>query len=151
GRIGMTTREEDVVQHLFTASTHDYILVFTSAGRVYWLKVHEIPDVSSAGRGKAVVNLIQIGPSERICAMLGVRAFAEGSYVVLATRKGVIKKTPLSAFSHPRSAGIIALSVEDGDDVLGAGLSDGSSQVFLATASGKSVRFHESDVRPMGR
>ncbi len=151
GRIGMTTREEDAVRHLFVASTHDYILVFTSVGKVHWLKVHEIPDVSSAGRGKAVVNLIQIGPQERVCAMLAVREFAEGSYVVLATRRGFIKKTSLAAFSHPRSNGIIALTLEEGDDVLAAGLSDGQSQVFLATASGKSVRFHESDFRPMGR
>ncbi len=151
GRIGMTTREEDAVQHLFIASTHDYILVFTSVGKVYWLKVHEIPDVSSAGKGKAVVNLIQIGPQERVCAMLDVREFSQGNHVVLATRKGFIKKTTLSAFSHPRANGIIALTLEEGDDVLAAGLSDGQSQVFLATASGKSVRFHESDVRPMGR
>ncbi len=151
GRIGMTTREEDALQHVFVASTHDSILVFTSVGKVYWLKVHEIPDVSSAGRGKAVVNLIQIGPQERVCALLSVREFAAGSYVFLATRRGFIKKTSLAAFSHPRSNGIIALTLEEGDGVLAAGLSDGESEIFLATEAGKSVRFHERDVRPMGR
>jgi DNA gyrase subunit A len=151
GRIGMTTREEDAVHHLFVASTHDYILVFTSAGKLHWLKVHEIPDVSSAGRGKAVVNLIQIASGEKVMAFLSVREFADGNWVVMATRKGFIKKTPLSAFSNVRANGIIALTLEEGDDVLGVGLSDGQSEIFLATASGKSVRFHENDVRPMGR
>ncbi len=151
GRIGMTTREEDAVHHLFVASTHDYILVFTSVGKLHWLKVHEIPDVSSAGRGKAVVNLIQIAAGEKVMAFLSVREFADGSYVVMATRKGFIKKTPLSAFANVRANGIIALTLEEGDDVLGVGLSDGHAEIFLATASGKSVRFHENDVRPMGR
>jgi DNA gyrase subunit A len=151
GRIGMTTRAEDAVQHLFVASTHDYILVFTTAGRLYWLKVHEIPDVSSTGRGKPVVNLIQIGTGEKVAAMLSVRDFPEGQHVVMATRRGVIKKTSLSAFSNPRSSGIIALGVEEGDSVLSVGLSDGEAEIFVATASGKSIRFKESDVRAMGR
>jgi DNA gyrase subunit A len=151
GRIGMTTRAEDAVQHLFVASTHDYILVFTTSGRLYWLKVHEIPDVSSTGRGKPVVNLIQIGADEKVAAMLSVRDFPEGQYVVMATRKGVIKKTPLSAFANPRASGIIALGLEEGDTVLGVGRSDGGAEIFVATASGKSIRFQEADVRPMGR
>jgi DNA gyrase subunit A len=151
GRIGMTTREEDAVRHLFVASTHDYILVFTSAGKVHWLKVHAIPDVSSAGRGKPVVNLIQTGPDEKVAAMVNVREFEEGRYVVLATRLGYIKKTPLTAFANPRAAGIIALALEPGDDVLGAGLSDGQGEIFMATAAGKAIRFRETDVRPMGR
>jgi DNA gyrase subunit A len=151
GRIGMTTREEDAVRHLFVASTHDYILVFTSAGKVHWLKVHAIPDVSSAGRGKPVVNLIQTAPDERVAAMVNVREFEEGRYVVLATRLGYIKKTPLTAFANPRAAGIIALALEPGDDVLGAGLSDGQGEIFMATAAGKAIRFKETDVRPMGR
>jgi DNA gyrase subunit A len=151
GRIGHTPRAEDAVQHVFVASTHDYILVFTSAGKVHWLKVHTIPDVSAYGRGKAVVNLLHLGPSERVAAMLAVREFSEGQFVILATRRGIIKKTPLSAFSRPRQGGIIALGVGDSDDVLGVGLSDGEAEIFLATASGKSVRFKETDVRPMGR
>ena len=151
GRIGMTTREEDAVRHLFVASTHDYILVFTSTGKMYWLKVHEIPDVSSAGRGRPVVNMIQIGPEEKVCAMLNVREFSEGKFVVMASRRGYIKKTSLSAFQHVRANGIIALSLDEGDDVLGVDLSDGGSEIFMATAQGKSIRFKESDVRPMGR
>jgi DNA gyrase subunit A len=151
GRIGHTPRAEDAVQHVFVASTHDYILVFTSAGKVHWLKVHTIPDVSAYGRGKAVVNLLHLGSAERVAAMLAVREFSEGRFVVLATRRGIIKKTPLSAFSRPRQGGIIALGLDDDDDVLGVGLSEGEDEIFLATASGKSIRFRESDVRPMGR
>ncbi|HEX4825961.1 MAG TPA: DNA gyrase subunit A [Candidatus Polarisedimenticolaceae bacterium] len=151
GRIGMTTRDEDAVRHLFVASTHDYILVFTSSGKMYWLKVHEIPDVSSSGRGRPVVNMIQIGPDEKVCAMLNVREFAEGKYVVMASRKGYIKKTALSAFSNVRANGIIALTLDPGDDVLGVDLSNGESEIFMATAKGKSIRYKETDVRPMGR
>ena len=151
GRIGMTTREEDAVRHLFVASTHDFILVFTSSGKMYWLKVHEIPDVSSAGRGRPVVNMIQIGPDEKVCAMLNVRAFDPEKFVVMVSRQGYIKKTSLQAFSNVRANGIIALTLDEGDDVLGVDLSDGQSEVFMATASGKSIRFKEADVRPMGR
>ncbi|HZN54537.1 MAG TPA: DNA gyrase subunit A [Candidatus Polarisedimenticolaceae bacterium] len=151
GRIGMTTRDEDAVRHLFVASTHDYILVFTSSGKMYWLKVHEIPDVSSSGRGRPVVNMIQIGPEEKVCAMLNVREFSEGKYVVMASRQGYVKKTPLSAFANVRANGIIALTLDPGDDVLGVDLSDGDCEVFMATAKGKSIRFKETDVRPMGR
>ncbi len=151
GRIGMTTREEDALEQLFVASTHDYILVFLSSGRMHWLKVHEIPDVSSSGRGKAVVNLIRIGPSERVAALVAVRDFPADRYVVIASRRGFVKKTPLSAFSRPSRAGIIAASLDEGDGVLGAGISDGNSEIFLGTAAGKSIRFSEADVRPMGR
>jgi DNA gyrase subunit A len=151
GRIGMTTRDEDAVRHLFIASTHDYILVFTSSGKMYWLKVHEIPDVSSAGKGRPIVNMIQIGPNEKVCATLNVREFSEGKFVVMASRQGYIKKTPLSAFSNVRANGIIALSLDPGDDVLGVDLSDGASEIFMATSKGKAIRFKETDVRPMGR
>jgi len=151
GRIGMTTRDEDAVRHLFIASTHDYILVFTSSGKMYWLKVHEIPDVSSAGKGRPIVNLIQIGPDEKVCATLRVREFEEGKFVVMASRKGYVKKTSLSAFSNVRANGIIALTLDPGDDVLGVDLSDGASEIFMATSKGKAIRFKETDVRPMGR
>jgi DNA gyrase subunit A len=151
GRIGMKTRDEDAVQHLFVASTHDYILIFTSAGRVHWLKVHAIPEVGSAGRGKAVVNLVQLQPEEKVAEMLSVREFSDGQFVVLATRRGYIKKTPLAAFSRPRAAGIIALTIEEGDNLLAAALSNGEDEIFMATAGGKSIRFNERDVRPMGR
>jgi len=151
GRIGMTTRDEDAVRHLFIASTHDFILVFTSSGKMYWLKVYEIPDVSSSGRGRPIVNMIQIGPEEKVCATLNVREFSEGKFVVMASRKGYVKKTSLSAFSNVRTNGIIALSLDPGDDVLGVDLSDGESEIFMATSKGKSIRYKETDVRPMGR
>ncbi len=151
GRIGMTTREEDAVQHLFVASTHDYILVFLSSGRMHWLKVHEIPDVSSSGRGKAVVNLIRITPDDKVAAMVAVRDFPADRYVVLASRRGFVKKTPLSAFGRPSKAGIIAVSLDEGDGVLAAGISDGESEIFMGTVAGKSIRYRETDVRPMGR
>jgi DNA gyrase subunit A len=151
GRIGMTTRDEDAVQHLFVASTHDYILVFLSSGHMHWLKVHEIPDVSSAGRGKAVVNLIRISPEEKVAAMVRVRDFPADRYVVLASRRGFVKKTALSAFGRPTKAGIIAVSLDEGDGVLAAGISDGECEIFMGTSAGKSIRFRESDVRPMGR
>jgi DNA gyrase subunit A len=151
GRIGMRTREEDDVRHLFVASTHDYILVLTSAGKLHWLKVHRIPEVGSAGKGKAVVNLIQLQPDERVATMLSVREFSEGEFVVMATRRGYIKKTPLSAFSRPRQAGIIALTIEEGDDLFAAAVSRGENEIFMATRKGKSIRFNEADVRPMGR
>jgi DNA gyrase subunit A len=151
GRKGMTTREEDAVRHLFVASTHDYILVFTTGGNVHWLKVHEIPGADSAGKGRPVVNLIRIQPGHTVAAMIAVRDFPEGRYVVLAARSGYIKKTSLSAFSRPRADGIIAVHIPEGDELLAAGLSGGEDQILMATAQGQAIRFHESDVRPMGR
>jgi DNA gyrase subunit A len=151
GRIGMRTREEDAVRHLFIASTHDYILVFTSTGKVHWLKVHKIPEVGSAGRGKPVVNLIQIRASEHVAAMLSVRDFSAEQHVVLATRRGFIKKTALSGFARPRADGIIAQAVDEGDQLFSAGLACGGDAIFMASRRGKSIRFNEQDVRPMGR
>ena len=151
GRRGMTTRDEDGVRHLFVASSHDYILVFTSTGKMHWLKVHAIPEIGSAGKGKAVVNLIQIGPGDRVAAMLAVREFEEGRFVVVASRRGYIKKTPLSAFSRPRADGIIAVSIDEGDELLAAELSGGSDEIIMATEKGQSIRFNEEQVRPMGR
>ena len=151
GRIGMKTRDEDAVQHLFAASTHDYILVFTSTGRVHWLKVHEVPEVGAHGKGRSVANLIRQQPGETVAALLSVREFSEGCFVVLATRAGYIKKTPLAAFSRPRAGGIIAVTIEESDHLLAAELSRGSDEIFMATSNGKSIRFSEKDVRPMGR
>jgi DNA gyrase subunit A len=151
GRRGMTTREEDAVRHLFVASTHDYILVFTASGRMHWLKVHTIPEIGSAGKGRSVVNLLQMRSGENVAAMIAVREFSEGRFVVLAARSGYIKKTPLSAFARPRADGIIAVNIEEGDELLAASLSGGDDEIFMATARGQSIRFHESDVRPMGR
>ncbi|MCL4817528.1 MAG: DNA gyrase subunit A [Vicinamibacteria bacterium] len=151
GRIGMKTKDEDFVDHLFIASTHSYILVFTDRGRCYWLRVHEIPDVGPGGKGKAIVNLAQLQSGEKIAGMVAVRDFEQGGYVFLATRRGIVKKTALKAFSNPRSGGIIALGVEEPDALLEAVLTGGEDELLLATREGLSIRFAEGDVRPMGR
>jgi DNA gyrase subunit A len=151
GRIGMRTREEDFVSHLFVASTHAYIMIFSDRGRAYWLKVHEIPDVGPDGRGKAIANLVSMEEGERIAALLAVKEFEDDKFVVMGTRRGVIKKTELSAFSNPRAGGIIAMGVEEGDAVIAASISDGNHEVFIGTRDGMSIRFPESDVRSMGR
>ncbi|MBI4481848.1 MAG: DNA gyrase subunit A [Acidobacteria bacterium] len=151
GRIGMTTREEDFIEHLFVAPTHSYILIFTSKGRVYWLKVYEIPDVGAAGKGKAIVNLVGMGHDEKIADMISVRSFDEGKHVIMATRQGTVKKTALTEYSHPRSSGIIAISVEEGDELISAEQTDGSHEVLLCTRDGKAIRFAEAEVRDMGR
>jgi DNA gyrase subunit A len=151
GRIGMRTREEDFVSHLFVASTHAYIMIFSDRGRAYWLKVHEIPDVGPDGRGKAIANLVSMEEGERIAALLAVKEFEDDKFVVMGTRKGVVKKTELSAFSNPRAGGIIAMGVEDGDAVIAVRMSDGSNEIFIGTRSGMAIRFPEGDVRPMGR
>ena len=154
GRIGMRTREEDFVSHLFVASTHAYIMIFSDRGRAYWLKVHEIPDVGPGGKGKAIANLVSMEEGERIAALLAVMEFPKEDgqqFVVMGTRKGVIKKTDLSAFSNPRAGGIIAMGVEEGDSVIAVEMSDGKEQIFLGTRNGMAIRFDETDVRPMGR
>jgi DNA gyrase subunit A len=151
GRIGMRTREEDFVSHLFVASTHAYIMIFSDRGRAYWLKVHEIPDVGPDGRGKAIANLVSMEEGERIAALLAVKEFEASKFVVMGTRRGVIKKAELSAFSNPRAGGIIAMGVDEGDAVIAARISDGTGEVFIGTRSGMCIRFPESDVRPMGR
>jgi len=151
GRIGMRTREEDFVSHLFVASTHAYILIFSDRGRVYWLKVHTIPDVGPDGRGKAIANLVSMEAGERIAALLAVKEFEAGKFIVMGTRRGVIKKTELSAFSNPRSGGIIAMGINEGDAVIAVGMSDGTNEIFIGTRSGMSIRFPEEDVRGMGR
>jgi DNA gyrase subunit A len=151
GKMGMTTKEEDFVEHLFVASTHSYILVFTDAGKVYWLKVHEIPQGGRMSRGKAIINLLNLGGQEKISAILDVRSFEEGKYVIMSTRKGIIKKTDLLSYSHPRTGGIIALSLDSGDELISAGLTDGKKEILLSSKGGKAIRFPEDNVRPMGR
>src|SRR5262252_3135996 len=151
GRIGMRTRDEDFVSHLFVASTHAYIMIFSDRGRAYWLKVHEIPDVGPGGKGKSIANLVSMEEGERIAAMLAVKEFEDDKFVVMGTSKGVIKKTQLSAFSNPRAGGIIAMGVEEGDSVISVLLSDGKGEIFIGTRSGMAIRFSEDDVRPMGR
>jgi DNA gyrase subunit A len=152
GRTGMKTRDEDFVEHLFIASTHAYILIFTNTGRVYWLKVYEIPDVGAAGKGKHVGNLVGLQPGETVRTMLAVRKLEEeGRYIFFATRNGTVKKTELKEFSHVRSIGIIAINIEKGDELVAARLTDGQQIVFLASHDGQAIRFDENDVRSMGR
>jgi len=151
GRKGMSTRSEDVVSHIFIASTHSYLMVFTTGGQVYKLKVHEIPDATAAGKGKAIVNLINLPSSEKIAGVIPVREFAEGQYAVMVTRKGVIKKTELSEFANIRSNGIIAMGVDEGDELMTVELTDGRKKIFLATRQGMAICFEEGEVRDMGR
>jgi DNA gyrase subunit A len=151
GRIGMRTKDEDFVEHLFVASTHAYIMIFSDRGRAYWLKVHEIPDVGPGGKGKSIANLVAMEEGERIAALLAVKEFDDSRFIVMGTRRGVVKKTALSAFSNPRAGGIIAMGVEDGDSVIAVQLTDGHTELFLGTRRGMAIRFEETDVRPMGR
>ncbi len=151
GKIGMGIKEEDFVETLFTASTHDYLLFFTDAGKVYWLKVHEIPEAGRAAKGKAMVNLLALGSDEKVTATLPVKEFRDDRFVVMATRQGVIKKTELSAYGNPRQGGIIALSLDQGDKLIGVQITDGQREILLGTRQGIVIRFKEEEVRPMGR
>ena len=151
GKIGMGIKDEDFVETLLTASTHDTLLFFTDAGKVFWLKVHEIPEASRAAKGKALVNLLALAGSEKVTATLAVKDYPADRFVVMATKKGVIKKTELSAYSNPRQGGIIALGLEDGDRLIGVQVTDGQREILLGTKQGITIRFSESDVRPMGR
>ena len=152
GRKGMSTRDEDFVERLFVASTHDYMLVFTNTGRVYWLKVYEIPELSAAGKGKAVASLVSLQPGENVRALLTVRDLEEeGKFVFFVTRSGTVKKTPLKDFSNVMSRGIIAIGIEKEDELVAASCTDGNQIVFLASHDGMAIRFDEENVRPMGR
>jgi DNA gyrase subunit A len=165
GRLGMKTRDEDFVENLFIASTHSYILVFTNTGKLYWLKVYEIPDVGAAGKGKHILNLVNLSKEEKVAAVLAVKelpenpkdvtldgvTLAEEGYITMVTRQGIIKKTRLADFSNPRAAGIIAMQIEDGDELIAVKLTSGRDNIFLATHEGMAIRFPESDVRGMGR
>ena len=154
GRIGMRTREEDFLTHVFIASTHAYVLIFSDRGRMYWLKVHRIPDVGPAGRGKAIANLVAMAPGERIAALETVRSWPENDgerFVVMGTRRGIVKRTDLRAFRHPKAGGIIAMGVREDDAVVGVELTDGDGEVFIGTRGGKAIRFPQADVRPVGR
>jgi DNA gyrase subunit A len=151
GIIGMETKEEDFVENLFISSTHNYILFFTNLGRLYWQKVYEIPEGSRQSRGKAIVNLLELQESEMVTAMIPVKEFAEDRYLLMATREGTIKKTALSEFSNPRKAGIIAVTLDEGDELVRVLLTDGKKEVLMVSKKGKAIRFSEEDVRPMGR
>ena len=154
GRLGMRTRDEDFLTQLFVASTHAYILIFSDRGRVYWLKVYEIPDVGPAGKGKAIANLVRMAPGERIATLQAVRHWPEEEgerFVIMGTKRGVVKKTDLRAYRRPLVTGIIAMSVKSGDAVIGAELTDGKEELFIGTRAGKAIRFKETDVRSVGR
>jgi len=148
---GMDLREEDVVEQLFIASTHSYLLVFTSTGKVHWLKVFHIPEVNRVAKGKAIANLLEFQSGESIASILAVKQFEEGFFVMVVTERGFVKKTPLMDYSRPRQGGIIGLTVEEKDRVIAALLCDGKKDILLATRHGSSIRFKEDDVRPMGR
>ncbi|WP_454063741.1 DNA gyrase subunit A [Candidatus Nitrospira salsa] len=151
GKIGMGVRDEDFVEKIFSASTHDHLLFFTDAGKVYWLKVYQLPDVGRATKGKAIVNLLALAPDEKVTVTLSVKEFRSDQYIVMATRQGTIKKTELSAYSNPRQGGIIALTLDEGDKLIGVELTDGQQDIVLGTRLGLVIRFKEADVRAMGR
>ena len=151
GVTGIDMREGDFAERLFIASTHDYMLFFTSLGRIYWLKAHEIPQVGRAARGKAIVNLLHLSSGERVSSLLCVRGFSEGRFVVMVTRNGIIKKTALTAFAHPLNRGIAAITLREKDTLIGCELTDGKKDILLATKKGKAIRFSEEEIRSMGR
>ena len=151
GLQGATTKEEDWIEHLFIASTHDYLMFFTNTGQVYWLKVHEIPQGGRASRGKPVVNCISIKPDEHVAATVAVREFSAEQHLIFATKNGTVKKTSLAEYGNVRSTGIRAINIEDGDELIDVQICDGASDIVLATADGMSIRFHHGDVREMGR
>src|SRR5215831_14827295 len=151
GRIGMGTRAEDFVERLLIASTHSYLLIFTTRGRVYWLKAYEIPDASTTGKGKHISNLINLQGDETAKAFLAVKDFVPDRYIVMVTKHGVIKKSELTEFDNPMSRGIIAVSLDEGDELIGAKITNGENYIFLASHEGQAIRFEESHVRPMGR
>ncbi|MFH1729705.1 MAG: DNA gyrase subunit A [Pseudomonadota bacterium] len=151
GVTGMTTKDEDFLKNLFIASMHSYILAITNRGKLYWLKVHNIPEGARIAKGKPIVNLLNLSEGEIISAILTVREFTEGSYIVMLTKKGIIKKTDLMSFSNPRSGGIIALNIKDDDQLMSADLTNGKQDIFITTRNGMSIRFKEAGVRPMGR
>jgi DNA gyrase subunit A len=151
GSRGMETRDEDFVSNLFVASTHSQLLCFSDKGKIHWVKVHSLPLASRAAKGKAIANVLNLANNEKIKAILPVKEFVDGKYVVMVTKKGIIKKTDLSLFSNIRAGGIIALTTDLDDELIDAKVSDGKSDIFLSTADGMSIRFDEEDVRPMGR
>lgn len=151
GSSGATTKEDDFIEHLFVASTRQYLLIFTNRGRCYWLKVHEIPQAGKGSKGRSIVNLINIGSDEKIAAIVNVRQFDDEHFVVMVTKKGLVKKTVLSAFGNPRKGGINAINIRSEDDLIDAKITDGSQEIVLGTYFGKAIRFLESDVRDMGR
>ncbi|MBS0613999.1 MAG: DNA gyrase subunit A, partial [Proteobacteria bacterium] len=151
GKAATTVKDEDFVDKLFVANTHDTLLCFSDHGKLYWLKVYQLPQASRGSRGKPIVNLLPLSEGERISAVLPIKEFEDGKYVFMATRLGTVKKTTLSAFSRPRASGIIAVALEEGDQLVGVAITDGTRGILLCTTGGKAIRFAEDEVRPMGR
>jgi len=151
GMQAATTREDDFVEHLFIASSHDYILFFTDRGKCYWRKVHEIPQVGRLSRGRAIVNLVECDAGEKVRAFVSVRDFSSDHYIIMATKRGLVKRTALSAYGNPRRKGIYAIDIQEDDELIEAKISHGSDDIILGTRNGKAIRFHESDVRAAGR
>jgi DNA gyrase subunit A len=151
GKVGMTMKEEDFVENLFIASTHDYILFFTDAGKIHWMKVHELPQAGRTTRGKAIVNLLNLSPQEKVNTILSLKDFAKGKFITFMTRRGVIKKTALEAYSNPRAGGIIAINLDEGDELISTRLTDGNQALFIGTKLGKAIHFPETQIRELGR
>jgi DNA gyrase subunit A len=151
GVTGTKTREEDFVVSMFVASTHDYLLFFMNTGRLYWRKVHEVPEAGRTAKGTAIVNLLSLQQKECIATILSIKSFEDGKYIVMATKNGLVKKTQLSAYSRPRANGIAALKINEGDELVGVRVTNGEQDIFLSTRQGKAVRFHEDGLRSMGR
>ncbi|MBM4277194.1 MAG: DNA gyrase subunit A [Deltaproteobacteria bacterium] len=151
GKMGINVKEEDFVEDLFIASTHDYLLFFTDAGKIYWKKVHEVPQAGRITRGKAIINLLNLGPEEKVTAILSLKDFSPGKFITFITKKGTIKKTALEAYSNPRAGGIIALGLDEGDELISTKLTDGERYLFIGTKMGKAIHFPENQIREMGR
>ena len=151
GVIGLTTAEDDIAEHMFIANTHHYLLFFTNRGVCYRLKVWEIPEASRQAKGQAIINLLSFKPDERVTAVIPIRSFQTDKYLFMATKEGIVKKTPLREYNTSRREGLIAISLDEGNDLIGVKLTDGSRDIMLATANGLAIRFHEEEVRSMGR
>jgi DNA gyrase subunit A len=151
GVIGATTKEEDVMEHVFVANTHDYLLVFTDKGKIHWLKVHHIPEAARQSKGKPIINMIRVEQNEKVQALIPVKQFDDSHYLCFATKNGLIKKTNLSEYANQRQGGIIAINLNEGDKVIDVVLTDGARQLFIATKDGQAVKFSEEDARAVGR
>jgi DNA gyrase subunit A len=151
GKVGINVKEEDFVVDLFIASTHDYILFFTDAGKIHWMKVHELPQAGRLTRGKAIVNLLNLSSQEKVTTILSLKDFAPGKFITFMTKRGVIKKSALEAYSNPRVGGIIAINLDEGDELISAKLADGEKHLFLGTKMGKAIHFPETQIRELGR
>ncbi|MBS3907700.1 MAG: DNA gyrase subunit A, partial [Syntrophaceae bacterium] len=151
GKMGINVKEEDFVEDLFIASTHDYLLFFTDAGKIFWKKVHEVPPAGRITRGKAIINLLNLSPEEKVTAILSLKDFSPGKFITFITKKGTIKKTALEAYSNPRAGGIIALGLDEGDELISTKLTDGERHLFIGTKMGKAIHFSENQIREMGR